>query len=155
MHAILIFVCGFREVDEANTEGLGKLLRFLEVICCFAFIAILVEAFKHNFAWSGWNFRRLSGIAKYLRKSDDFVLEIEAMDIAFPEMHLSGYKNIHPWAGKVIEWLALEIFIFTSYLCTLLILIVKSRFTLVGIDSSHQFEPIYMSKMANMIVDEM
>ena len=62
------------------------------------------------------------------------------------------WNRDHEWAGKTPEWFMMEFMAFFSFLFTLFILIAKSRFMKIGIDSSHQFEPLYMSKIANKII---
>jgi len=46
----------------------------------------------------------------------------------------------------------MEIIVFTFYGMTMVILLIKSKFVTIGIDSSYQFEPAYMSYLANRIV---
>lgn len=38
--------------------------------------------------------------------------------------------------GKTHEWLTIEVLVYVLYLMTMLILMIKSRFTLIGIDQS-------------------
>ena len=56
--------------------------------------------------------------------------------------------------GRILEWYVIEITVFFAYLFTMLLLMVKSRFKLVGVDQSAQFESFYMSKMANYIINK-
>ena len=61
--------------------------------------------------------------------------------------------QIHKWTGGSIEWLVMEFIVYCVFLCTLAILLVKSRFIKIGIDQSKQFEPLYMSFLANYIIE--
>jgi hypothetical protein len=48
-------------------------------------------------------------------------------------------------------WILLEITIFFCYNVTLIILLLKSRWTRIGVDQTHQFEPIFLSKLVSRI----
>ena len=52
-------------------------------------------------------------------------------------------------AGKSLEWILIELFVWVFFLMTMVIIMIKSRFTKVGIDNSQLFEGHYMCKMAN------
>ena len=56
-------------------------------------------------------------------------------------------------AGKSLEWILMELVVYVFFLCTMIVIMIKSRFTRVGIDNSQQFESLYMSKMANKICE--
>ena len=83
---------------------------------------------------------------------------------SYPERTLTAFELEQPqfftdeammyeWAGRSIPWFLMEVLIFVFYGSTMVILLIKSRFVTVGIDSSYQFEPVYMQKMANMIAE--
>ena len=55
------------------------------------------------------------------------------------------------WAGNTIEWFYFEALIYLTYLGTMMLLLIKSRFSRVGVDQSGQFEPVYLQKMIDMI----
>ena len=56
-------------------------------------------------------------------------------------------------AGKSLEWILMELVVYVFFLMTLLVIMIKSRFTKVGIEHSQQFESLYMCKMANKICE--
>ena len=56
-------------------------------------------------------------------------------------------------AGKSLEWILMELVVYVFFLCTMIVIMIKSRFTKVGIDNSQQFESLYMCKMANKICE--
>ena len=47
----------------------------------------------------------------------------------------------------------MEIVIFMFFILTMIMLMAKSRFKAVGIDNTHQFEPAYMSKLVDKIIN--
>ena len=47
----------------------------------------------------------------------------------------------------------MEVIVYLFYMMTMLIMLTKSRFVNIGVDCSYQFEPEYMSMMANYIID--
>lgn len=51
-----------------------------------------------------------------------------------------------------MQWFILELIVYGTYVVTLIILMIKSRFINVGVDQSSQFEPFMMSQMANRII---
>ena len=56
------------------------------------------------------------------------------------------------WAGGTIYWIVCEILIHITYVITLVFLMAKSRFFSVGIDNTQQFQPTYLSFLANYII---
>lgn len=57
--------------------------------------------------------------------------------------------------GRAQEWFFIELLVFYSFLLTMSILMIKSRFMNIGIDNSAQFDPVYMSHMVNRIIRHM
>jgi len=55
-------------------------------------------------------------------------------------------------AGNTPEWLIIEYVVFLSFLSTMLIILVKSRFSRVGADQQRMFDQIYLSFMIDEIV---
>ena len=68
------------------------------------------------------------------------------------EMYHFG-EEFYKLAGMSLEWILMELVVYVFFLITMIVIMVKSRFTKVGIDNSQQFESLYMSKMANKICD--
>ena len=62
------------------------------------------------------------------------------------------WKREQEWAGKMPVWFMMEFLTFSAFLTTLFILLAKSRWIKIGVDSSNQFEPLYMTKIANKII---
>lgn len=56
------------------------------------------------------------------------------------------------FAGECLQWFFMEIVLFMFFIITMMLLMMKSRFFTVGTDNSHQFEPPYMKKMADLII---
>ena len=72
-------------------------------------------------------------------------------------VYLSSKCNLvdfNTFAGTSVEWLLIEVFVFGYFICTMLLTMIKSRFMRVGMDNSAQFEPTYMSYLANKVVKE-
>lgn len=63
-----------------------------------------------------------------------------------------GKSDVELFGGRVREFLWVEVFVFTFFMLTMLILMVKSRFMPVGVDNSGQFGEDYMSFLAEKIV---
>jgi hypothetical protein len=72
-------------------------------------------------------------------------------------VYLSSKCNLvdfNTFAGTSVEWLLIEVFVFGYFICTMLLTMIKSRFMRVGMDNSAQFEPTYMSYLANKVVKD-
>jgi hypothetical protein len=55
-------------------------------------------------------------------------------------------KDIRPKVlGRILEWYVLEVSVFIGYFLTMMFLMIKSRFKLIGGDQSAQFESYFMS----------
>ena len=63
--------------------------------------------------------------------------------------------EIHKWTGGSIEWIVMEFIVYSVYMLTMVILLIKSRWIKIGVDQTKQFEPTYMSMMANAIISAM
>lgn len=53
--------------------------------------------------------------------------------------------------GQVFEWMIIEVSVYMFFIMTHLILMIKSRFIMVGMDNSEQFEPSNMTLIAKKI----
>lgn len=65
----------------------------------------------------------------------------------------SDPKLRYTWIGKVQAWFLLEMTFTSSYVFTMVLLLIKSRFTSIGTDQTDKFDPLYMSLMINKIAD--
>lgn len=59
------------------------------------------------------------------------------------------------WAGSCIIWFIMETMVFFVYLNSMITLIIKSRFVKIGVDSTYQFEPPYLTLMVNKIISHL
>ena len=59
-HGLMIFVCAFRELNEANTSAIGSALRLAEVMFSFAYISITLLTMRYSFGWFGLVFYKIS-----------------------------------------------------------------------------------------------
>ena len=66
LHCVLILICGYREINEANTNVFGQIFKMTEVLFSFLYIAGILEAIRLSFAWSGLSLTTLTNIATYL-----------------------------------------------------------------------------------------
>ena len=57
------------------------------------------------------------------------------------------------FGGAVMEWFIIEILVFACFTFTMCIIMVKSRFMMVGTDNTTQFEPEYMRLLARRIIE--
>jgi hypothetical protein len=56
--------------------------------------------------------------------------------------------------GQIFEWLVIEVFVYGFTIVSHILLMVKSRFSSVGTDNSHQFEGTYTALLAKKIIQQ-
>ena len=56
------------------------------------------------------------------------------------------------WQGKIMSWIKIELIVYTTYVLTLLFVVIKSRFWNISVDQKYQFMPKYLSMMINKII---
>ena len=57
------------------------------------------------------------------------------------------------WAGNCRAWLIIEVLVYFSFACTMVILMIKSRCSRIGIDQTRQFEGLHLSLLIKRIVN--
>lgn len=75
------------------------------------------------------------------------------MDLGVIPDCIESLDDIYSWAGTGHQWILFEFVIFCSYIFGMFILQIKSRCIPVVSNQNAQFEPLYMSYMANKIAD--
>ena len=119
-HILSMIACIFREIQETNMESSGKFYKILEVLGTMSYIMVVINCLQIYDKGLKW---------KALEPSD-----------TIPPCLTDASLRIE-WAGATFEWCLLEIAIYFSYMYTLIVLLVKSRFTVIGVDQTTQFEP--------------
>jgi len=64
----------------------------------------------------------------------------------------SEVNTIRQWSGRVIDWFFIELMIYFNYFCTLGLLLLKSRCSNVGVNTTREFMPHGMMLMANSLL---
>ena len=62
---------------------------------------------------------------------------------------------LRAWSGTVIAYSMIEVMIYFSFILTMIIILIKARFSSIGVDNSEQFEETYLSYMLNEIIRKM
>ena len=139
-------------------------MRILEIVTTFCYLILINSAIQINFAWSGFIFDNLYDILDYMYGHNsgksipqlaELINSVKLMESHFSEKQFADYNSIHSWTGKSTQWLLIELMVFILYLGTLVIILIKSRFTSVSADNNLQFEPYLMSKLANRLIEAM
>ena len=82
-------------------------MRLLEVFAVFLYFGVILKALD---IYSNW----------LLMKGKDGCFKTHQLTLS--------------WAGNTIHWFYMEIIVFLAYMCTMVILLIKSRFFRVGVD---------------------
>lgn len=65
----------------------------------------------------------------------------------------ADFDEFMSWNNTAMQWLAIELTVFFTFLFTMLIMLIKSRFFRIGADNSKMFESRYMSYLANTMTE--
>ena len=130
-HFVLMLLCLEREIKEASVTTFGKIMLFLQAAGSMWQIGILILLVD---AWFDNNKMSSPHQKDYPPCASD------------PKM-----RNL--WVGNVQPWFLLEITLASSFVSTMLLLLIKSRFTSIGTEQTDKFDPLYMSLMINKIAE--
>ena len=108
----------------------GNIMRGMEILGVVAYFGYIMTVLYYFTLW----FELTDG-------NDSKVRDANRPDCL---VYKSKFKE---WSFNSLEWMIIELMVFVFYLTTMIILLIKSRFTKVGVDQSGQFEPIYLQKM--------
>lgn len=97
------------------------------------------------------NIDQVSKILKGMKFGYHSLWEIEAMDVLTPICFETEQGRIDAF-GRCQEWFMIELMVCATFLTTMIILMIKSRFGNIGFDNSLSFDSKYMSRMANRII---
>ena len=114
-HVICGFLNIYREVFEAKLGALGQFMRAMEIICVFFSLTMLIMSFEICFGY--FSITENPG-RQHLRNC------------------FSNDKIMKKWTGSAIQWIIMELTVWLAFLFTLFFLILRSRCSKVGIDTS-------------------
>ena len=134
-HLILFFCDAYREIFSAQTDMFGQFMRLFEIACIpLYFYLILFSIELISFA---------------------MIREHTVSELTNPNLSMAcNYVDFVKFSGRTVEWLLIEVFVWTFFISTMLLTMIKSRFMPVGGDNSAQFENVYMSYLANKILKD-
>ena len=151
-HVYCFVITFYREIYEAKLNLFGQIMRALEVLGLVLYLQSILLAIKFYTTWLILDLK-IEQIISMLEKSGDGheANAVNSLDYLTPEgfSDLSKFKN---WRGRALEWFFIEIIICIFFTFTMVLLMGKSRILRVGIDNSYQYEPLYVSKLANKLV---
>jgi hypothetical protein len=124
-HFFAALLCFYRENFEVKLGELGRIMRFTEVIGVLGYVALISNAFTNYGIYRMFD---KVVIGKAIKKE-----LFNGRDI--PDCIKDNTVNSDVVYNS-IYWLEIEIMVAMTYLFTMMILMLKSRFTLIGIDQS-------------------
>lgn len=147
VHVYSIFICLYREIFEVRISTFGGIMKFLEVIGVYLYLAVFISCLTQYAFWM-YDLTATS-LVVFEPVKDKSALKM--LVYHKPEC-LTNRNIIFEWSGGTLVWFILEIIVHITYVSTLVILMGKSRFISVGIDNTPQFQPTYLSFLANKII---
>ena len=151
-HALCFFATFYREVFSARTDMLGQLMRIAEILCIPMYISCILAIIE-----------AMCVIVIRLMTDD----EMKNAYLRGKNIPVKDGDEITGWTGKekclkeyydqfgaaVMEWFIIEILVFATFTTTMCLIMMKSRFMMVGTDNTTQFEPEYMRLLSKRIIE--
>ena len=146
---------------------MGFLNKFIEIFALAVYFNALYRAIFELTTWSLRHDDYISIIHVLAKRGEQMdqnwgkitiesignsTLVTEAFDLKIPECFYDEHARLEVFGGSK-EWIIFELIVAFSFIFTMVLLMMKSRFINIGIDNSYQFEPIYMSYMVNRIIN--
>ena len=149
MHIYAIMICLYRELFEVKIGTIGGVMRFLEVIGVGLYLSCIIMCLAQ---FSFWMYEATDNDLRLFAP----ISNTDAMKLVlrYHPTCLTDRGNLAQWAGGTMYWFICEIVVHITYVGTLVILMAKSRFISVGIDNTQQFQPMYLSFLANYIIKQ-
>ena len=124
-HIFATLLCFYRENYEVKIGVFGQIMRFVEIIGVMCYIALVSTSFTNYGIYLMFDHVEIgSTIKSKLFNNVDIPVCITDQGI-----NISVTNNS-------IHWLFIEILVALVYLFTMMLLMLKSRYTLIGIDQS-------------------
>ena len=142
MHFVNMFICAYREIYEAKINTVGQIMRFVETFAVLVQIKILLGCLHEILKLKNFDIE----LTDYVKSV------LTAYNLKQP-LCLKSEDDIHKFGGRSTDWFAMEVITFFMYLITMTLYMIKSRFMSVGVNQSTQFEPLYMSYMAQKLIE--
>lgn len=149
MHVYSILICLYRELFEVRIGTIGSVMRAMEVLGVYVYLAAIILCLTQ---FSFWSYQLSDSSLKLFAP----IGNKDALKVVLnhkPEC-LWNRGLMAEWAGGTMYWFICEIIVHLTYVATLIILMAKSRFFSVGIDNTQQFQPTYLSFLANYIIQQ-
>lgn len=111
LHSVASAALIYKEIYECNIGTMARIMKGVEVFCSMWYIGVMVQCLDCYNTFFYFN----SGGVRHPPCADNEEL-------------------IKQWTGNSSEWFFMEIIVFVFYFTTMIILMIRSRFTRVGID---------------------
>ena len=138
IHLGLGIITFYREIFDGKSTALGHFMSIMQIFGIMYYFKVMIVLM--NFGLNHKNMLKFQVIPGY-------------MELGIVPHCIENQEIKYTWAGRATEWFQIEMFMFAAYLGTMVLYMIKSRCILVGINPSKQFDPIYMSLMANKICE--
>ena len=138
-HIVTLIACLSREIYSAETDLFGQFMRIIEIVCIPMYLSSIFSALEHL---SVIMVREAQGIdstvlASISPKKINKYFQADKLEIGYDWLaHSCGKGDVELFGGRVREFLWVEVYVFTFFMLTMLVLMIKSRFVPVGVDNS-------------------
>lgn len=142
VHAICFIACVMRENFGVNTDILSQAMRTVEVVSLTLYLGTILLSLE---------------VLSWILIRENTLNPDERINSKDPKDFLSGkcpQVDSRMMSGTVVYWLIIEVLVYTFYLTSLMIFMVKSRFMNMVKDPSLEFENIKMSFMVQRIIKQ-
>lgn len=124
VHIIAFFACVYREIFSSKTTIFAQFIRIMEIFSAAAYLYSILFTYELMIVIIFRDFKHEKPEGTTL-KFEKFIAD------SCPSEHVQEFR------GTVMEWMVTELVVFSCYLLTFVILMIKSRFAPVGIDNSY------------------
>ena len=120
-HFCCIFACIYREMFDTVLGTKAQLLILLECFCMMSYFLTMVEGLENIAIFQYWHHQK--------ETYPDKIAE-------FPQCFIDD-EMLRAWSGTVIAYSMIEVMIYFSFIFTMIILLIRARFSSIGVDNSH------------------
>lgn len=152
MHVVCFISTVFREFFSAEIGLLGQMMRIVEVLCVPFYLFCLVLGHE---MLALILVRNEAGEDKGVNDPPEATMDCREPKTT-PTFFLCDKcprDRSDQFSGRTLEFFFVEIIVYTFYLTSMVLYMLKSRCSRVGDDIGSQFEPQYLAMMANKIAN--
>ena len=131
VHVYSTIICLYRELFEVRIGFFGGIMKMLEVIGVYLYLALIILSLGQ---FSFWMYQLTDSSLQQFVNFDNH--EARKIALSVSPACLKDRSILSEWAGGSLYWITIEIIVNLCYVATMMILLAKSRLFSVGIDNT-------------------